>query len=47
MVSTMPAAASYYLAKPKGPSWSPYLAMGMVILFGAIIVFLLMRSRRR
>ncbi|MHC3452284.1 hypothetical protein [Streptomyces prasinus] len=47
MVLTVQLAAAEYLAKPKGPSWSPFLAVGMVVLFAVVIVFLLSRKRRR
>lgn len=40
-------AAMEYLAKPEGPSWSPFLAIGMVVIFAVIIGFLLLRRRRR
>lgn len=33
--------------RPDGPSWSPYLAVGAVIVFGAIMAFLYMRSRAK
>lgn len=44
MVLTVQLAATEYLAKPKGPSWSPFLAVGMVVLFAVVIVLLLSRS---
>ncbi|GGY45495.1 LPXTG cell wall anchor domain-containing protein [Streptomyces djakartensis] len=47
MALAVPPAAMEYLAKPKGPSWSPFLAIGMVVLFAIIIGLLLVRRRRR
>ncbi|MEV5438491.1 hypothetical protein AB0K80_21115 [Streptomyces sp. NPDC052682] len=47
MTSTLSIAATEILAKkPQGPSWSPFLAIGMVILFGVIIVVLLIKRKR-
>ncbi|MEU0787480.1 hypothetical protein ABZ341_38810 [Streptomyces sp. NPDC006173] len=31
---------------PDGPSWSPYLAIGLAALFGAIIFYRWSRRRR-
>ncbi|MEU0198075.1 MULTISPECIES: hypothetical protein [unclassified Streptomyces] len=47
MTLAVHAAAIAYLAKPKGPSWSPILAIGMVVLFAIIITILLVKRRRR
>ncbi|MBK3558056.1 hypothetical protein JHN55_16255 [Streptomyces sp. MBT56] len=33
--------------RPDGPSWSPYLAIGLFIVFGIIIAFLYMRKRAK
>ncbi|MFJ7305253.1 hypothetical protein [Streptomyces sp. NPDC099088] len=31
---------------PDGPSWSPYLAIGLFVLFGVIILYIRARRRR-
>ncbi|MET7382349.1 hypothetical protein ABZT08_26655 [Streptomyces sp. NPDC005526] len=33
--------------RPQGPSWSPYLAVGMCVLFGLVALGLYTRDRRR
>ncbi|MFD4001609.1 hypothetical protein [Streptomyces rubiginosohelvolus] len=33
--------------RPDGPSWSPYLAIGLFIVFGIIIAFLYLRKRAK
>lgn len=33
--------------RPDGPSWSPYLAVGLFLVFGAIIAFLYVRDRAK
>lgn len=33
--------------RPDGPSWSPYLAIGLFVLFAIIIGLLLLRKRRQ
>ncbi|MFF8473987.1 hypothetical protein [Streptomyces sp. NPDC015414] len=33
--------------RPDGPSWSPYLAIGLWLLFGLVALGLYTRDRRR
>ncbi|MEU8794580.1 hypothetical protein [Streptomyces sp. NPDC048643] len=33
--------------RPDGPSWSPYLAIGLTVLFGFGALILYLRDRRR
>lgn len=33
--------------RPDGPSWSPYLAVGIFIVFGIIIALLYLRNRAK
>lgn len=33
--------------RPDGPSWSPYLAVGLFIVFGIIIALLYLRNRAK